>query len=385
MAESEYKFDDPKAAFAEAQKRIETAIRTGAQDLRLDHLGLTELPELIGELRRVETLGLDYNRLSSLPKSIAKLTQLRSLFLDNNKFAVLPSSIGHLSQLRVLTLGQNLLSGLPDCVGQLARLEKLFLLMNNLTSLPDSLRKLAPTLIGLYLAGNEALGLPTEIVATANPADILDYYFRIRGGARPLNEAKLILLGRGEVGKTALVNRLVRDEFKRTSMTRGISITPWLVTTGKETVRFNVWDFGGHEIQHATHQFFLTERRLYLVVLNGRAGAEDEDAEYWLKFIKTFGGSSPTIVVLNKIKVQPFQVNRRALQEKYPFIRAFVETDCKTKTKNGRPELIKNIKSALETIEYVRASFPADWFRIKERLAKNAGVGRILYRVRRLS
>jgi internalin A len=230
------------------------------------------------------------------------------------------------------------------------------------------------------------LNLPPELLGpgpweadfhpkAVNPGSILDYYFRSRESARKLNEAKLILLGRGEVGKTALVNRLVRDEFKRTTMTRGISITQWPVTTGKDMVRLNVWDFGGQEIQHATHQFFLTERSLYLVVLNGRAGAEDEDAEYWLKFIKTFGGNSPTIVVLNKFRVQPFHVNRRALQEKYPFIRAFVETDCKPKTKNGRPELIKNIKSALEAMEYVRADFPADWFRIKERLAKMQELG----------
>src|SRR5207247_1275323 len=132
----------------------------------------------------------------------------------------------------------------------------------------------------------------------------------------------------------------------------------------------HVWDFGGQEIQHATHQFFLTERSLYLVVLNGRAGAEDEDAEYWLKFVKTFGASSPTIVVMNKFKVQPFQVNRRALQVKYPFIRAFVETDCRPKTKNGIPELNHEIESALAAMEHVRAAFPAGRFQIKERLAE---------------
>ncbi|MBI4662224.1 MAG: TIR domain-containing protein [Verrucomicrobia bacterium] len=135
-------------------------------------------------------------------------------------------------------------------------------------------------------------------------------------------------------------------------------------------MRLHVWDFGGQEIQHATHQFFLTERSLYLVVLNGRAGAEDEEAEYWLKFVKTFGASSPTIVVLNKFKVQPFQINRRALHKKYPFIRAFVETDCKPKTKNGIPELKQEIESALAVMEYVRADFPAGWFQIKERLAE---------------
>src|SRR5206468_5042659 len=125
---------------------------------------------------------------------------------------------------------------------------------------------------------------------------------RRRGGSRPLNEAKLILLGRGEVGKTCLVNRLVHDRFVSTTMTRGVQITPWPVQSEGETVRLHVWDFGGQEIQHATHQFFLTESSLYLVVLNGRAGAEDEDAEYWLKFVKTFGGSSPAIVVLNKFE-----------------------------------------------------------------------------------
>ena len=52
----------------------------------------------------------------------------------------------------------------------------------------------------------------------------------------------------------------------------------------------NIWDFGGQEIMHATHQFFLTQRSLYLLVINGREGGEDADAEYWLKLIESFGG-----------------------------------------------------------------------------------------------
>ena len=42
---------------------------------------------------------------------------------------------------------------------------------------------------------------------------------------------------------------------------------------------------------HATHQFFLTERSRYTrVVLSGREGSEDEDADYWLKMTASFGG-----------------------------------------------------------------------------------------------
>ena len=227
----------------------------------------------------------------------------------------------------------------------------------------------------LRLGARDYMNLPFDVVAMRSAISNAMTHREIalesgRQGRRPLNEAKLILLGRGEVGKTCLVNRLVHDKFASTDMTRGIAITQWLVPTVNNTVRLNVWDFGGQEIQHATHQFFLTDRSLYLVVLNGRAGAEEEDAEYWLKFIRGFGASSPTIVILNKFKVHPFQVNRRALQEKYPFIRAFIDTDCKQEGKNGILELKREIQSALAEMEHVRAAFPAGWFQIKERLAE---------------
>jgi Ras of Complex, Roc, domain of DAPkinase/TIR domain len=111
--------------------------------------------------------------------------------------------------------------------------------------------------------------------------------------SRRLHEAKLILVGRGEVGKTSLVNRLVSNSFAGDeSKTQGINITQWPLTSGKTTYRLNILDFGGQEIMHATHQFFLTERSLYLLVLNGREGGEDVDAEYWLKHIESFGGDS---------------------------------------------------------------------------------------------
>jgi internalin A len=383
MAENNYQFDNAKAAFAEGERRIKVAVEAGAAWLDLSGLGLMDLPESIGKLTHLEILHATDNRLTTLPETISRLTSLVTLSLYRNKLKSLPASVGRLTKLRELHLDENELTELPDTLGRLTQLEELWLHSNKLLFLPESLRELT-ALQKLFLHRNDSLGLPPDVLGLApwergddlaRPADILDYYFRVRVGKRPLNEAKLILLGRGEVGKTALVNRLVRNEFKRTNMTRGIAITQWSVTTGKDTVRLNVWDFGGQEIQHATHQFFLTERSLYLVVLNGRAGAEDDDAEYWLKFIKTFGGSSPTIVVLNKFKVQPFEVNRRGLQEKYPFIRGFVETDCKPKTENGRTELIKNTKSALEAMEYVRADFPADWFKIKERLAQMQELG----------
>jgi internalin A len=116
---------------------------------------------------------------------------------------------------------------------------------------------------------------------------------------------------------------------------------------------------------HATHQFFLTQRSLYLVVLNGREGGDD--AEYWLKLIESFGGDSPIIIVMNKIKEHPFDLNRRALQQKYPTIRDFIKMDCADET--GVSQLRRAIERETDRLEHLRDAFPERWFAIKERLA----------------
>ena len=72
---------------------------------------------------------------------------------------------------------------------------------------------------------------------------------------------------------------------------------------------------------HATHQFFLSRRSLYVLVLDGR---RDERPEYWLRYIESFGGGSPVLVVLNKQDTNPsFDVDRIALRRKFPFIKGF--------------------------------------------------------------
>src|SRR5262249_1018370 len=151
--------------------------------------------------------------------------------------------------------------------------------------------------------------------------------------------------------------RLAENDFRADeSKTQGIKITNWSLQCESDLLRLNVWDFGGQEIMHATHQFFLTERSLYLLVLNGREGGEDVDAEYWLKHIESFGGDSPVIVVQNKISQHPFDLNYRRLQARYPQISGFVKTDCKEEI--GLDQLGDLIRSTIVQMPEVRMSFP---------------------------
>jgi internalin A len=119
---------------------------------------------------------------------------------------------------------------------------------------------------------------------------------------------------------------------------------------------------------HATHQFFLTKRSLYLLVLNAREGEQDANVEYGLRIIESFGGASPVIVVINKVKDHPFDLNRRGLQEKFSAIRDFVQTDCE-EPPLGIAELRRAIERETDRLEHLRDPFPASWFTIKDRLA----------------
>ena len=180
------------------------------------------------------------------------------------------------------------------------------------------------------------------------------------------------MVGFGAVGKTSLVNCIIHQSFDPKSVkTEGIQITQWPIhLNGFEDITLHVWDFGGQEIMHSTHQFFLTERSLYLLVLNGRQGHEDADAEYWLELIHSFGGDSPVLVVLNKIKEHPFDVNRGALQQKFPNICEFIATDCETG--QGIDYLRAAIERETDALEHLRDPFPASWVAIKDKLSEMA-------------
>ena len=347
--------------YEEAVRRIEETREKKSVILNLSDLGLTELPASIFELSDLEKLELSNNHLSSLPELIGNLVNLEILTAGRNQLSFLAESIGNLKKLFILDVSRNQLSSLPRTLKRLNNLQRLDLYDNPLLKIP-------PDIIGPF---SSTTGQRPKL---ANPKNILEYYFRTRESKQPLNEAKLILVGRGEVGKSSLVDKLLYNTFdENKKKTEGIQITKWKVNLKQdETISLNIWDFGGQEIMHATHQFFLTARSLYLLVIDGRGGMEDSDADYWLKIISSFADRSPVIIILNKISTHPFDLNQRQLQEKYPFIKAFVKTDCFDGT--GIDELLNVIKEETDKLDNLRDNFPAEWFKIKEditRLDKN--------------
>lgn len=326
------------------------------------------LPREISGLVNLETLVLAYNEITSLPSEICKLNNLKSLFLAKNQITALPESIGELTNLEVLYISNNRLTTLPKSIGKLSNLKALYLEDNHLTSLPDIIEQLE-NLTLLELEGNK-LPIPVEVLSrTKQPRVIINYYLKLKHSqqGKPLNEVKLLLVGQGGVGKSSLLDLLTKNPYNPDkSKTEGISIHNWQVFIKDESIRLNIWDFGGQEIMHATHQFFLTKRSLYLLVLDARLGEDENRIEYWLKLIQSYGGNSPVIIVGNKIDQHPLDIDRRGLQTKYPNIKKIVAVSCKAQ--EGLEELQAAINLEISKLENVQDRLPLSWFEIKTTL-----------------
>ena len=401
---------------------IAVARRNGKSSLDLSGMKLATLPESVGQLKALKRLFLSNNQLTTLPESVGQLKALRELYLSKNQLTTLPESLGQLTALRVLNLDYNQLTVLPESLGQLTSLLQLDLFNNQLIALPRSLWQLR-VLESLDLIENDALGLPREVIARSfSPSKILDYYFKTREQARPLNEVKLLLVGRGGAGKTSVIRRLRENKFVKGSReTLGIAIKPWLVDAGERRVKVHTWDFAGQVMTHATHTLFFSARSVYVLVLTGRENTEQTDAEYWLRLIRAFATdrlddyvdrlmtssnvgivgissrsravhelghilvekravaasnegeksfqwypvlTAPVIVALNKCKAHPCRLDHEKLREKYPFITAFVETDCAKGT--GIRELKRLVLDAIAGVMKQQQNFPSPWFRIKD-------------------
>ena len=95
-------------------------------------------------------------------------------------------------------------------------------------------------------------------------------------------------------------------------------------------MQLNIWDFGGQEMMRGTHRFFLTERSLYLLVLEDRRLDDQRAVHEWMKTIRNRGGDSPVLVVINKSDrgKQDLRLDERSLEEGLSEYRRLSATSC---------------------------------------------------------
>lgn len=162
---------------------------------------------------------------------------------------------------------------------------------------------------------------------------------------------------------------------KEEQETQGIALDSFRLRRAQGEVTVRLWDFAGQEITHALHQFFLTEGCVYVLVLDPRSNTEMQDAEYWLGLLKRYAGGAPVLVALNRQDARQggYDVDRRVLQERFPFIQSFTPTNCEQR--DGCEDLRHRLGDAIESLkdtEPPHLKVPESWLKVKEDCAGEA-------------
>src|SRR6266487_3252787 len=231
----------------------------------LDKNQLSLLPSELWNLVSLQVLSLSGNQLKEVSAEIGQLSKLQKLWLDENQLKEVPAEMWALISLQILDLRRNQLGELPARISQLTCLQELYLGGNRLILFPSEAGQLT-NLQTLNVDDMPTLLTPPPEIVARGTKDMLAFLRELQKSSKRRYEAKLLVVGEGGTGKSSLSRALRNEVFDPfLSTTHGVEVDHLKLLESRITL--NIWDFGGQQIYHSTHQFFFTKRSLYIVVL----------------------------------------------------------------------------------------------------------------------
>ena len=137
--------------------------------------------------------------------------------------------------------------------------------------------------------------------------------------------------------------------------------------------RLNVWDFGGQQIYHATHQFFLTKSSLYVLVDDTRKSDKsihDESFKFWFEVVETLSSRSPLLIFQNEKGGRSKSIDLAGIKGRFPNVLNVYTGNLE------RSDAADAIRSAIQFhaqhLSHVGSEVPAKWIAIREALEAEA-------------
>jgi GTPase SAR1 family protein len=248
----------------------------------------------------------------------------------------------------------------------------------------------------LYLSNNPILNIPIELYNKNQDVyqDIKNYLESSEKDKEKIfiQEAKMILIGNGEVGKTSIRLKLLNRNAilpLKAERTQGIDIETYKVKnlekekTGLVTeidFQLHIWDFGGQGKYREVQQLFCSRKSLYLFVTSFDDNPDNEDYvgfDYWLSMANAFNYDeiakkhSPVIHVVNKIDQKLLPINEEERYKLFSNIYPdFIKISCLNLLNFDLLE--KAIRDVLPLVseDIFRTPFPQAWLNVKEKLQK---------------
>ncbi|KAH3741006.1 hypothetical protein DPMN_047724, partial [Dreissena polymorpha] len=321
-----------------------------SSDLSREEVATLNQTTLFDMYARLGQKALAYQKSSGFPPMIFHLQGLKTLILQYHGISAVPDQVKDLTQLTELDLSEN---------------PQLKTLSAELGALP---------LKQLQLKNCPAMNTPPKEIVARGFVAVMGYLKRLRLGASHCKRTKLMMVGLGGAGKTSLVQSLINKRYRSfinydDPITDGIQINTWEVPIEDEDdkLTFSVWDFAGQTVYYNTHQFFLSNRAVYLLLWNVRQGYEHAGLDFWLSSIACHAPKAPIIVVGTHIdKVEKFRLPEDALRGRYPQISSFEYVS--SYSGDGVESLRTIILKLTLQQKYMGEKIPVAWLTLEKKL-----------------
>ncbi len=292
------------------------------------------------------------------------LPSLVTLELKSNKRITTVGPLAHLplSKLNIANTGVADLSPLKSFI---------------MAGLPAKWSTFSGSRPGIYLK-DCPLTHPSSEVASQGPEAVLNFFREIDAqGVDQLFEAKLLIIGEGGAGKTSLLRRLFLPKMNlpvEEETTRGIDIHRHeFPIPNKRTFRLNTWDFGGQQIYHATHQFFLTRRSLYVLVDDTRSdhrSIHDEGFKFWLEVVETLSEGSPLLIFQNEKGGRSKQIDEAGIKGRFSNVQVVHRGNLEHR--DAADSLRRAVEHFARDLPHIGDKVPAKWVAIRQDLKELA-------------
>jgi internalin A len=338
-------------------------------ELQLSKNAIRHFPDSFGKLTGLQTLIASKNEIELIPMSIATLPNLLTLIISDNKLSQIPNEIWRAEQLKYLDVSGNRISIIPRTISKCSRLTRLLVSSNRIEFLPPNLVELA-RLQYFEFDRNPLKSPPTEVSLQGMDA-VLSFLEELHTADGERFDAKVLLLGQGGVGKTSLLRRVCGKSFSEEEMTtHGVEVERVHVQhPGRQSqrMRLDFWDFAGQEIEHATHQFFMSPNSVFVLVWNARHGQAQGRLDYWLELIRSRAPAAPVVLVATHIDQRIPDVNFSALQKRFAQLIGQVSVDNRSGA--GIDALIQMIAECASKLPQMGQPWPANWSAVEEELS----------------
>ncbi|CAA6815296.1 MAG: Unknown protein [uncultured Sulfurovum sp.] len=370
-----------------------------SKSIDLSNLGIAYVPDL-SQFSDLESLNLSDNniKLESYTLEDKKDETIKyKVYCENDE------NFKRLTKFKNIDLSKNDISEIPKYLTAITTLEVLDLNSNNIEEIPKSFLNLI-NLKELKLSDNPVSRVQGFDINKL-PIEIIDFLlFNQKKEEVPLNEAKILVLGDENSGKSSLVERLVYNRFNAEyNSTRAIDILGFELSKNifidklkkfqwskkdkmtllddehyiyafeecyDNLIKVNIWDFAGQEVTYQVHNLFMSEESLYLLVIDGQKENNIIENLDWLEAISANADAPPVIIVVTKHENnQAYRIEEKEYQERYKD--GYLKVCYVSAKENiGFDELKFSIELQLGKLQSINEKIPIEYMKVKKHIEK---------------